>query len=360
MSTIAKPRSATELQSYVQQFMLRAKAAKDQGAPADPDQKGTPAIPVQPDAEDPNKLGLPASGTNPTTDRAPDAATLAVTKPADIVTSPPPAPANGTAQDAAASTKLAASIQATLGNIQTLVSATKQAAAVATPAAPAVASDSGMSEDAVKAANEVFRNIGALLCADTEGRQMVERVLLKSAGEAAAQDMLKSAAEGAQVYALLGQAAAEEQQKLAAEQQVLARYIDTLTPAQQAQAVKLASVQDALISAGDIKDATDLFWFHKGAALAEQALAGAGGDPAAAAEAPVPGADGTPNPEDILQAVIEAVQSGAMPPEEAIQLLTSLGIEVPPELAGGGAGGPPPAEKEASASVDSLISSLIA
>lgn len=331
------------------------KKATDSGAPADPTDAGTVAIPKQPDAEDPGKIGAPPgskSNTNPTDDTNRQSIGLDQTKPGPTGTDVP-AVADGTAADAAATASMGKSA-ALLNNIAATraklgLPATKGASAAAAPAAPAAGAAPAAAgaaentnvtvEGAMKQASEIFRQVGEIVCETEEGRAMAQQLIAKKAGQNRALELLQQSKQAAVVYERAGAMYAEEQQKRAAEEQAVVRAFEALPPAKQAMARKLARITQA----EKFNSPDEYAWFIKGAAMMEDALAAqGGGDPAGGGGAPdlsqlgMDGGDGELSPEAMLQVIEQLVAQGILPEEEAQKIVQQL-------LGGGGdaAGGDP-------------------
>jgi hypothetical protein len=375
------------------------KKATDSGAPADPTDAGTVAIPTQSDAEDPSKIGTPPGSKdnkNPAEDTNRQTIGLYKTNPGPTGTDVPSV-ADGTAADLAAtatmgkSAALLNSIAATRAKLG--FPASKSASAPAPTAAPAFTAHHDPSqvtvEEAVKSASDIFRQVGEIMCETEEGRAQAQMFIAKKAGQNRALELLQQSKQAAAVYERAGAIYNEEQQKRASDEYALVNAFNSLTPAKQAMTRKLASIcQTESFASPD-----EYAWFIKGAAMMEDALAaqgggapppggapadpsGAGGDPSGGA-APdlssmgMDGGNGELSPEAMMQVIEQLVSQGILPEEEAQkiveQLLGGAGGGDPsggdPSGAGGdpsGGGGPPPhpddaaAAKEASALIASL------
>lgn len=348
-------KTSSQLTDAVKQMKLQMrKKAADSSVPADPTGAGNVSIPTQPDAEDPAKLGLPGgSATNPTMGAAADNKLLTVTNPAPSGAGHVPAVDNGTARDEAATgslrekmATLSTGIQAFLSKKASTPAAAQPAAAAQTPAATATPVEA---DEAIKAANLLYQNIGAMVCADANGQAFVQDMLLKQAGEERAQLFLKEATDAALIYQHAGAIYHAEQQKQASEAAAIREEFLALPPAQQKVAANLATAQQAAIKAGHVTNDFEHYFFLKGAAAAEEMMAPGpeGAAPPDMGAAPLPGADGQPDPQVILAAIQEAVESGQMTEEEAIKVLTELGLAPPGAEAG--AGGDPAAADPAMA-----------
>ena len=345
-------KTSSQLTDAVKQMKLQMrKKAADSSVPADPTGAGTVSIPTQPDAEDPAKLGLPGgAATNPTMGAAADNKLLTVTNPAPSGAGHVPAVDNGTARDEAATgslrekmATLSTGIQAFLSKKASTPAAAQPAAAAQTSAATSAATSTATpveADEAIKAANLLYQNIGAMVCADANGQAFVQDMLLKQAGEERAQLFLKEATDAALVYQHAGAIYHAEQQKQASEAAAIREEFLALPPAQQKVAANLATAQQAAIKAGHVTNDFEHYFFLKGAAAAEEMMAPGpeGAAPPDMGAAPLPGADGQPDPQVILAAIQEAVESGQMTEEEAIKVLTELGLA--PPGAEGGAGAP--------------------
>lgn len=346
---MSKPRSIAELRNTVKTFrdQQTAKKAADAGAPKDPTDAGTVAIPKQPDAEDPNKIGVPASGKNPTTDTDRAALLTEKTNPAQSGSGTVPSTTDGTGADAAATAALAksaalktkmasllaaAKTQLATGAAPTQPDAEKAAAAAAAAAQPVV-DPAALTEDAVKQASEFFRNIGEMLCGTEEGRVLVRDTLIKKAGDEQALNMIKEAAWASDVYAQLGAFQQEQMAKEAAENELLKEALAQLSPQEQATLVKMASIQEQ--DAKLFQSPDDAWWYAKGAAAMQEALPPEGGAmPEDMSQMAMPGGDGMPPPEELAQIIQMLVESGKLTPEQAEQLIQEL-------MAEGGGGAPP-------------------
>jgi len=380
-------RSPEALRERVKQYQKQMKSAADSGAPTDPTLTGTTTIPVQPDAENPNKLGTPGTNGANTTTPPSDSMITAVTNPAQSGSGSVPSVANGTAADTAATGTLStatsdksAAFLNTIKNFKAKSAAThaeltgKQASAA--PVAAPVAAQAAQAEvvdmdGALKFASDAFRHVGELICGDAEGRKYVESLLVKQAGEVEALKMLQDASLASDVYARAGAIAAEEQAKQAAEDQQFEQYMASLPPLAQHRIVKLAAIQRE--DASVIQTPDDLFFYQKGAAAMQQAMDGAeAGAPGAApggaepdmSQMPLPGGDGgMPPVEEIIQVLEMLVQQGAIAPEQAQQIMQEImaggeggeggapggeGGGMPPEAAGGEM---PPSEEEKAAAL---------
>jgi len=367
-------RSPEALRERVKQYQKQMKSAADSGAPVDPTLTGTVTIPVQPDAENPNKLGTPGSNGSNTGAKPSDSMITAVTNPAQSGAGSVPSVANGTAADTAATgtistatTDKSAAFLTSLQNLKAKSAAThaeltgKQASAAA-PAPAGAAPEIVDMDGALKFASDAFRHVGELICGDAEGRKFVEAVLVKQAGEVEALQMLQDASLAADVYARAGAIAVEEQAKQAAEDQQFEQYMVSLSPLAQNRIIKLATIQCQ--DGAAILNADDAFWYEKGAAAMQQAMDGAeAGEPGAApggadpdmSQMQLPGGDGgMPPVEEIIQVLEMLVQQGAIQPEEAHQIIQEIsaggeGGAPPPDAAGGG--DMPPSEDEKAASL---------
>lgn len=359
---MSKPRSIAELRNTVRTFrdQQTAKKAADAGAPKDPTDAGTVAIPKQPDAEDPNKIGVPASGKNPTTDTDRAALLTEKTNPAQSGSGTVPSTADGTGADAAATAALAKSA-ALKTKMASLLAAAKtqlatgaapapaqtdaeKAAAAAAASAQPVADPAALTEDAVKQASEFFRNIGEMLCGTEEGRVLVRDTLIKKAGDEQALNMIKEAAWASDVYAQLGAFQQEQMAKQAAEDEFFKEALAQLSPQEQATLVKMASIQEQ--DAKLFQSPDDAWWYAKGAAAMQEALPPEGAAmPEDMSQMAMPGGDGMPPPEELAQIIQMLVESGKLTPEQAEQLIQELMAEgggAPPEGGMPPEGGAPP------------------
>lgn len=374
-------RSSKDLKKLVADFIAVKKAA-DAGAPSDPDNTGTVTIPVQPDAENPKAIGVPASGANKPDAKPSDSVITAGNQPAPSGSGTVPACENGTAADTAATGSLAtatsksANLLKRLGDLQ---ARSKQAqanlgtgATAATPdtakqaAAPAIAAQQptpAQGDELMKQAAAAFQNIGEIVAGTAEGRQLVENILIKQAGEVQAVQMLKEAAVAADVYAQAGRLYEEEAQKQAAVDAAMQEHFEKLPPAKQASLVKLAKL--AQHDAQSFEHADDHYWYTKGAAAMEAGMeaamppGGAGGEPDMD-NMQLPGGEGGQPPIEELMGIIEMlVQSGKLTPEDAQALVQEImggagGAPpeggMPPEAGGAPPADIPPAEAEKAAS----------
>jgi hypothetical protein len=366
--------SSQDLRNRVAEFRAQRKQAADSGAPQDPTLAGVTTIPVQPDAENPNKLQTPgANGTNKKDAQPSDSLLTTDTNPSPSGSGAVPSLTNGTAADTAATGVIATATSKSAGFLANLKSLSakstelhaqlhgKQASAPApavtpTPAVEAV--PAGSLEDALKQASEVFASVGELVCGDADGKRLVEQLLIKQAGQVQALQMLKEAEIAADVYARAGAIHEEQRAKQAAEDAAFQQYFGNLTPLEQHRITKLAAIQEQ--DAQFLASEDDAFWYTKGAAAAQAAMdqaeaAGAEPDPSQMA---MPGGDGgMPPPEEILQILEMLVQSGKISPEEAQQLMQEImGAEggappegAPPEGAVPEGGDIPPSEEEKAA-----------
>lgn len=322
------------------------KKATDSGAPADPTNAGTVAIPTQPDAEDSGKIGTPSGSKenkNPAEDTNRQSIGLDLTKPGPTGTDVP-AVADGTAADAAAtatmgkSAALLANIAATRAKLNLPATSKVASAPVAAAPAPAAQPASDVAT-ATKQAGEIFRQVGEIICETEEGRAMAQQLIAKKAGQNRALELLQQSKQAAAVYEQAGALYTAEQQQLAAQEQALVDEFNKLSPGAQAMARKMAHIcQTEKFNSPD-----EYAWFVKGAAMMEDALAAqGGGDPAAAGGAPpdmaqmgMDGGNGELSPEAMLQVIEQLVAQGILPEEEAQKIVQ--------ELLGGGAGGDPAA-----------------
>jgi len=328
------------------------KKATDSGAPADPTNAGTVAIPTQPDAEDPGKIGAPPGSKenkNPAEDTNRQSIGLDLTKPGPTGTDVP-AVADGTAADAAAtatmgkSAALLANIAATRAKLNLPATSKVASAPVAAAPAPAAQPASDVAT-ATKQAGEIFRQVGEIICETEEGRAMAQQLIAKKAGQNRALELLQQSKQAAAVYEHAGALYAAEQQKRAAQEQALVDEFNKLSPGAQVMARKMAHIcQTEKFNSPD-----EYAWFVKGAAMMEDALAAqgggdpaaAGGDPAAGGAPPdmaqmgMDGGNGELSPEAMLQVIEQLVAQGILPEEEAQKIVQ--------ELLGGGAGGDPAA-----------------
>jgi hypothetical protein len=345
-------KSTADLVKMAQAFKAqRRKAAADAGAPADPTDAGTASIPVQPDAEDPSKNGIPPGGksnTNPTDDTNVDSKITSQTNPAESGSGHVPSTENGTAQDEAA-TKAAKALQSgrtLLQNLQARFTGNKSAADASTaqtpPAAPVNKGgnpDPALAEpEAVaKMASELFPQIGMMICGDVEGQAFLNTFLQKKAGEAMANDMLTKAATANAFYERQWLVEREQQAKQAAEQEAFNQAFAALSPREQEISIKLASLYQQ--EQANMNCPADRFWFEKGAAAFADMQSAAGGPSAEPdmSQASMPGGDGTPTPQDLLELLANEVQSGQMTPDEAEKAMSILSAVLGHD--GGGAAG---------------------
>lgn len=332
--------------------------------PADPQLQGGVSVPADEDKSD-LAPSTPGQGTKNTPTMKPEDAGL-MTK-----TNPGEGPKVHTTDGSA--TEKMAKLRKTMADLQTKLASKPAATPEVTPtpaATPAAKTASSTPEagaevlgtEQAKIAYDTFASIGAALCASEEGRRQVEFTLAKQAGEARAAELLQEAVKAAAVYEQVGRhmelVEQEEQQKAASAQ---AQW-DSAPPEVKAAAVKLASARERAIESGIIRTPIEMFFFTKGASMAEAMLPGgpaAGADPAAG----LPGAGAEPSPEDIVAAVMEAVAAGQMSEEDAKALLESYGIPWPGEAGAGAdpaAGGAPPPEDAAAKQASVLIAELCA
>jgi len=341
--------TSNTIQSLRERMQATMKAAS--ANPTDPADKGAAPTPSYPDKAELAKSTPGMENTNKVTTTPEDAGIMKHTNPGIGPTINPTV-----IQESAAVQKMAA-LRKRMEEL-----AKKEAAAPA--AAPAAATKVAGTEepspgtvdpDVMKVAYDQFAAIGAALCATEEGRQLVEHSLRKQAGEARAAEMMVEATKAAAVLEYAGyemeRIENEERAKLAFVHEQLSQ----LTPEEQQAAIKLAEAREDALADGTIKSAAELFFFNKGASMAEAMMPGgasAGADPAAGL--PTGGEDAGADPEAILAAVMEAVDSGQMSEEEAKALLESYGLTLP-----GGEAAPAeeqdPAAKQASAILEQAL-----
>lgn len=387
MSTTAAPLSQKNiLEKVAARRALINKQSSDGATPTDPTNQGTTSIPKQPDAENSSATGSPPSG-NTNADNPPltDSKILAETQPSQSGAGHVPSTQSGNALESGGTAALDKSANF-LKNVSSVVAqrraelnaksagaAPAPAAAPAHAAAPAAASDMD-----VKQANELFRQIGALVSGDEEGRTLVNRLIVKQAGINQAQQMLHDTAMATEVYAKFAAAEHERNVQAAADQQYYDAQLASLPPGAQQAVIKLAGFLQK--ESANFTHPDDYFWYCKGAAAGQDMAAMAGGDPAMmAGGAPpeggmppeggapqLPGGDGTPTPEDVMEMLEALVQSGQITPEQAQELMTQLAQEMG---GGGGEGAPPtdappaeapPEEKAASAARIALGADVLA
>ncbi len=348
------PRSASELAEATRQFVNQKKAGLKKAEttnPTDPEDKGKVSIPVQADAEDTKKLGLPKSNdavnsAEPGANAAPnDSKTTQETNPAPSCAGTVPSTTDGKAEDERISNKLASLKQ----RMSAFLSGDKTASTAA-PAVAATTADAAtpeVTEDILKQAHDIYAHIGGLVCADAEGRKFVENLIYKQAGELQAAEMLTNVKQAAEIYEHVSQVAAYEQQKQAAENEQVNHLLQTkfasLSPAEQDFSLKVASSLVDAHAKGEVASQLEEAFWVKGAAAAEAMLGGENPDAAGA----IPGGDGAPTPEMIMQAIAEAVAAGEITEEEAQQLLQQLGVD--PAAMQGGEGAPQPSPEELAA-----------
>lgn len=365
---MANSKSLADLRTSVQGFLTQAKQASAAGLPQDPDNKGAAPMPADKDraaldASTPGRehKNTPMVGTD-------DKAGLQVTNPGQ---GPAVPTRDGNAADSV--TKLAnlrdlmEKYKGDAAKAAATATATPAPAAAAPAAAPAAKSASEavtapsadtaegvVTQEQAKMAYAAFASIGAALTSTEEGRAIVERQLQKQAGEARAAELLGEAVKAAAVYEAVGEQIAHEQMQEEQAKLAFAETFASLTPEQQKAAAAMADVRDRAMEAGLIQDSTDLYFFAKGAAAAE-AMAAEGPMASADPAAGIPGAGAEPSPEEIIAAVMEAVQSGQISEEDAKAMLAQYGIPWPGE--GGGAEAPPmdAAEKAASDLLQSIL-----
>lgn len=349
-----------------------AKKSSDGSTPTDETNKGTVTIPKQPEAENPLQTGAPPAGqSNAANPPLTDSQVMAQTQPSQSGSGHVPSTQSGNSLENAGTSALDKSA-AFLSGVGALVAAKRQelagapkeaAAATPAPAAPAAAPAS-TDDAALKQANELFRQIGALVTGDEEGRELVNRLIVKQAGITQAQQMMTDAAIASDTYARYAAAEYEAQQKAAAEQHYYDQQMAALPPAKQAAVIKMSGLLHK--ESVNFTHPDDHFWFCKGAAAGQDmaAMMDGGGDAGApppggdaGGDMQVPGGDGTPTPEDVQEMLEALVQSGQITPEQANELMNQLAQE----MGGGGAAGAPPEDappseeqKQASAALAAL------
>lgn len=328
-------------------------------APTDPTNKGAAPAPSYPDAAELAKSTPGTGNVNKVTTTPEDAGIMKHTQPGVGPTINPTV-----IQESAAVQKMAALRKRIEELAQSKAAAAPAAAAPAAPApaAPAPSTKTAGAEeaapgtvdaDAMKVAYDQFAAIGAALCASEDGRRFVETQLRKQAGEARAAEMMVEATKAAAALEYAGyemeRIEAEERAKIAYAQEQLSQ----LTPDERAAAIKLAEAREVALDNGTIQSAAEMYFFNKGAAMAEAMMPGgasAGADPAAGL--PTGGEDAAADPEAIIAAVMEAVASGQMSEDEAKALLESYGLTLPGAEAAAEAD---PAAKQASAILEKAL-----
>lgn len=343
--------TSNTIQSLRERMQATMKAAS--ANPTDPADKGAAPTPSYPDKAELAKSTPGTENTNKVTTTPEDAGIMKHTNPGIGPTINPTV-----IQESAAIQKMAA-LRKRMEELAKKEAAAAPAPAAA-PAAPATKvagteepTPGTVDPDVMKVAYDQFAAIGAALCATEEGRQLVEHSLRKQAGEARAAEMMVEATKAAAVLEYAGyemeRIEDEERAKLAFAHEQLSQ----LTPEEQQAAIKLAEAREDALANGTIKSAAELFFFNKGASMAEAMMPGgasAGADPAAGL--PTGGEDAGADPEAILAAVMEAVASGQMSEDEAKALLESYGLTLP-----GGEAAPAedPAAKQASAILEQAL-----
>ncbi len=345
--------SLQSLRESVNTFVKQAKQAS--ALPTDPDHKGAAPMPPDKDraATAPSTPGreqtnTPMVGTD-------DKAGLGVTNPGE---GPKVQTQDGNQLESVTKmAKLQQSLATLVADSKTAAGTAPEAAKVAgevqTTAAPAAPID----QEQAKLAYQAFAAVGAAITSTERGRAIVEDELQKQAGEKRAAELMQEAVKAAAVYEAIGEQIAAEHEQGEREKQAFAELLGSLSEDQRAAVIEMADVREKAAAAGIIKDQIDLYFFSKGASMAEAMTAGgpqAEADPAAG----MPGAGEQPSPEDIIAAVMEAVASGQITEEDAEAMLAEYGIPWPGEADAGapaGAAEADPAQKAASELLASVL-----
>jgi hypothetical protein len=348
--------SLQSLRESVNTFVKQAKQAS--ALPTDPDHKGAAPMPPDKDraATAPSTPGreqtnTPMVGTD-------DKAGLGVTNPGE---GPKVQTQDGNQLESVTKmAKLQQSLATLVADSKTAAGTAPEAAKVAgevqTPAAPA-APAAPIDQEQAKLAYQAFAAVGAAITSTERGRAIVEAELQKQAGEKRAAELMQEAVKAAAVYEAIGEHIAAEHEQGELEKQAFAELLGSLSEDQRAAVIEMADVREKAAAAGIIKDQIDLYFFSKGASMAEAMTAGgpqAEADPAAG----MPGAGEQPSPEDITAAVMEAVASGQITEEDAKAMLAEYGIPWPGEADAGAADGAAeadPAQKAASELLASVL-----
>lgn len=349
--------TATTLDTLRKSILSKVAAQKSAAVATPTDPNVQPAtIPAQMPESRAGNLDLPPSSspTNPQdiNMNGGDSPPLNVTKPEGGSTNAAPS-----AQVVDEMKQKAAGIMSTLEAIALRKAAPAAAesgkAAAAAPAAPAASGPAPTEAETAEAVKMAFASIGASLCEDEEGRQLVQDYLTKKAGAQATAQLLTDADTAARILAVQAADQMAKQAAAAEEEQAIHEHLAAMTPDQRESTLKFAHVLGH--ERQFFATPEDAYFFMKGAAAMQAGLDQAGG----ALPEEIPGGqEGMPAPEDILEMIVQMLQSGQIAPEEAMQMAQEAGIELPPELlasidpAAAAAADPAAAEAAKQANVD--------
>jgi hypothetical protein len=345
MATNTTPKSYNELVDLVRHNLKQASIDA-----TDPAEKGK-VSPKTTDGDDASKMALPGKGQplSPATEQLTDR----TTNPAGVGENREPMPASGDAKDKSVSSptdplsKIAGKAEDIVTRLRGLLKSSSEEAAApaADPAAPAAdpaaepkAAATGAAETTVELTPEFHMKLAATILSSQEGVDLASSLLRKQAGVEAAQELMGNALAMHEKFASIATQQADEQ----AQETELDNLIKSASPQDQEQIVKFAKTHDYCMR--QIQDPIEKVAFAQGAmdAAAMDETAAATGQPG------LPGAEGEPSPEEILQVLQQMVAAGEIDEATAQQVVELLaqGMGGGEEAAGDPAAAEAAAEEE--------------